>query len=127
MSLNIPQLPLFPYPFSCPRRRNSACSSPEGPLTTGMALLALQEVRAGGPRVVQGGSILLWELREWGWEGSMGTWRGAVGTGEQWECPRGAVADPMGSGGVSGRLGRSRRISMGAKGMLLGLRDSQGG
>lgn len=90
-----------------------------------LAPLVLQDVRARG---VKGGpkGILLWELREWGWEGSMGTWRGAVGTGGV-RVSRGAVADPMASGGVSGGLGRFRRISMDAKGMLLGLRTGPGG
>lgn len=56
----------------------------------------------------------------------MGTWRGPVGT-RGVGVSRGAVADPGGSGGVSGGLGRSRRISVGAKGMLLALRRAHGG
>lgn len=48
----------------------------------------------------------------------MGTWRGAVAT-QGVGVSRGAVADLVGSGG----LGRSRRIYVGAMGMLLGLRE----
>lgn len=55
----------------------------------------------------------------------MGTWRAAVGTGGGGGVgvSRGAVEDPVGSGSISGGLGRSRKISVGPQGMLLGLRE----